>query len=353
MLKLRIGDVAAAEKVYQTAGEAYKDINDGLAASTNIANAATSAMAVKWHAKWVKHSEIIRQVLQDWVASSDYFLIRLLSGQARESKTYTSYLGIAKAVVGEAKSRPNLLKERDLALDAKSNGSIDRDLCGLIKKIHQKVANPVGWRSPCPSLAWHRGAYWPIGYKTYNFETLLANPAADGNVTLKVAVLHDIMDVLKDHGPLAATVVPGGRDMCSILVPNHVGGHTYYNVQQNNLGPTLGFRRGDDGTLLEDSGVISSARKKKMPLSCGPSYTTGRLMQMSSWAGGTVDEITAMAWGIFAFWNQDYFTSFSGVHRFHEVMDMAKNYGVAYKPFAYPDASPTDEAMDVGWLFDQ
>ena len=215
MLKLRIGDVAAAEKVYQTAGEAYKDIGDGLAASTNIANAATSAMAVKWHAKWVKHSEIIRQVLQDWVASSDYFLIRLLSGQARESKTYTSYLGIAKAVVGEAKSRPNLLKERDLALDAKSNGSIDRDLCGLIKKIHRKVANPVGWRSPCPNLAWHRGAYWPIGYKTYNFETLLANPAADGNVTLKVAVLHDIMDVLKDHGPLAATVVPGGVGTCA------------------------------------------------------------------------------------------------------------------------------------------
>jgi len=75
-------------------------------------------------------------------------------------------------------------------------------------------------------------------------------------------------------------------------------------------------------------------------------------MQMAHWAGGDQDEKTAMAWGIFAFWNQDYFTSYSGVHRFHEVMDMSKNYGVPYTPFAYPLTSPAGEWDNLGGLFD-
>jgi hypothetical protein len=61
---------------------------------------------------------------------------------------------------------------------------------------------------------------------------------------------------------------------------------------------------------------------------------------MAEWAGATAEEYEALAWGIFAFWNQCYPTSSTWVHRFHEVMDMAANWGVPFEAFAYPRSAP-------------
>jgi hypothetical protein len=44
---------------------------------------------------------------------------------------------------------------------------------------------------------------------------------------------------------------------------------------------------------------------------------------------------------MFAFWNQYYEKKFSRGHRFHEVMDMPLNDGVAYEPFSYPASCPS------------
>jgi len=48
-------------------------------------------------------------------------------------------------------------------------------------------------------------------------------------------------------------------------------------------------------------------------------------------------EKTALAWAAFAFWNRRYYSHQAGAHRFHEVMDVAKAYGVDYTPFQYSD----------------
>ena len=52
-------------------------------------------------------------------------------------------------------------------------------------------------------------------------------------------------------------------------------------------------------------------------------------------------EMEAMAWGLFSFFNQGLHMNRSGTHRFHEVMDVASNYGVPYAGMAaYPGAAP-------------
>jgi hypothetical protein len=76
----------------------------------------------------------------------------------------------------------------------------------------------------------------------------------------------------------------------------------------------------------ETSNVMKQARKNKMLVEVGPSFTTARLMQLCTTIGCTDDEKISVALAIFAFWNKDYWKSSSGIHRLHFVMDMCKNY---------------------------
>ncbi|MCU0541062.1 MAG: DUF4157 domain-containing protein [Oscillatoriaceae cyanobacterium Prado104] len=90
--------------------------------------------------------------------------------------------------------------------------------------------------------------------------------------------------------------------------------------------------------IEEKSEVMKKVRENKMLVEVGPSYTTGRLMQLCETLGCSDDEKIAVALAIFAFWNKDYWKSTSGIHRFHFVMDMCKNYvpSLEYK-IAYPE----------------
>ncbi|MGG6297722.1 eCIS core domain-containing protein [Leptolyngbya sp. AN02str] len=88
----------------------------------------------------------------------------------------------------------------------------------------------------------------------------------------------------------------------------------------------------------ETSLVMKKVRESEMLVEVGPSYTTARLMQLCETVGCDDNEKIAVALAIFAFWNKNYWKSASGIHRFHFVMDMCKNYvpSLNYN-FAYPD----------------
>jgi len=162
----------------------------------------------------------------------------------------------------------------------------------------------------------------------------------------KVAVIHDVMDyVFKNHSLVLpdATRVPDAKQKGTALFDS--GGGILVPGKYD-LGPSSNFRN-DKGTLLESNAIIYAARHMKMPLYAGPSYTTGRMMQFATWAGASDTELEALAWALFAFWNQDYYQSQTMVHTFHEVMDMANNYGVDYTVFEYPDAPPADRNIVV------
>ncbi|MEV0052407.1 hypothetical protein AB0H34_18110 [Saccharopolyspora shandongensis] len=84
-------------------------------------------------------------------------------------------------------------------------------------------------------------------------------------------------------------------------------------------------------TRRESAESTRLARQHDIPVWAGSSFTAMRMLNLAKSAGGTIEEISAVAWGIFAFWRLDYDHSFElAYHTLHEVMDIAQNFGVPY-----------------------
>jgi hypothetical protein len=106
----------------------------------------------------------------------------------------------------------------------------------------------------------------------------------------------------------------------------------------------IGYRA-NSTTVNEDYDWVKTARAHGALLWAGPSHTTATMMftlrSLSEKVPAIdVKHMEAVAWAIFGFWNKDFFTFKDGYHTFHEVMDIAKGYGVPYTPFTYPAEPP-------------
>lgn len=79
------------------------------------------------------------------------------------------------------------------------------------------------------------------------------------------------------------------------------------------------------------------ARKYMMLVDVGPSFSTGRLLQLGTAIGASREEQQAVALALFAFWNKLYWRATSGIHHFHFIMDMLENYEPgSYEYKGYP-----------------
>jgi hypothetical protein len=99
-----------------------------------------------------------------------------------------------------------------------------------------------------------------------------------------------------------------------------------------------------DGTLNEINRSIITVRYLKRYIVWGPSFTTARMMRVASSAevADGSKEMEALTWAIFAFWQTKYRRSVTGIHTYHNVRDMGRNFGVAYNPVTdIPSESPT------------
>lgn len=89
----------------------------------------------------------------------------------------------------------------------------------------------------------------------------------------------------------------------------------------------------------ETSQSMRYVRRNRMLVDVGPSFTTGRAMQLGEAIGASAFEQLAVALGFFAFWNRAYWRGTSGIHHFHFVMDMLNNYEPgSYDYSGYPDS---------------
>ncbi|MFY2559305.1 DUF4157 domain-containing protein [Corallococcus terminator] len=91
------------------------------------------------------------------------------------------------------------------------------------------------------------------------------------------------------------------------------------------------------GTRAEEDPDTVTARLFSAPIMAGRSMTTARLLEMADWAGSNNAQNTALVYAIFAYWRRLYNRGKTPIHTFHEVMDVAFNYGIAYQPFHYPE----------------
>lgn len=334
-LKFRAADGQVRE--FRSAEEAYREI--------------LAHVSGGFHTFFVHVRRDIIPILQEWVSAQggddpNAWRVRKELGQQRHILEFGDYTNMARAVMGEFLARESLDgTETRLARATVQSRYIATHLAALLDKVRMKITHPAAPKVLAPLLdekVVHKLPYQPLYKKAgASIARVLKQPDAY-YFEDRVVTLHDVTEFLKKNLKPA------------VEVPRDKSTGTYFRI--NDLGVPEYRRRPIDGTedfrykpgtdeperytLKENSGYVMAARVQGIPIWAGPSFTTGRLMRMAEWAGATAQEYEALAWAIFAFWNQCYPTSSTWVHRFHEVMDMAANWGVPFTPFSYPGDIP-------------
>lgn len=183
------------------------------------------------------------------------------------------------------------------------------------------------------------------GKKATTINDILANPD-DYSLEYLIPAVKDITQKFWDwfNGPINSQEA---LDLAhnSINVPAHLSNAHYIDAAGLPQYEPINIVR-PNGIIDESSATMRCLRSKGMIVDHGPSYSTGRMMQLGRAVGATDAEMEAVALGIFAFWNRKYWRSTSGIHQYHFVMDMLKNYVPAIDSLNYPNDLAT--GMSVG-----
>ena len=296
----------------------------------------------------------IKPILETWIKSSRVLWKRWITSRNERTVGYDSWDSLARALLGEVRSEANLRNENDLARQTVDSGYVNDKMTEFLAFINamlneQKYA--AVRRIVFPKIGSYSKKYshW---YPSGGIKKCLTDPL---NVQFqhRVAAIHDVVDAFSTIDE-KFDIVPDSKCKGTILVPDGVGGYTHHQVDLADADGNLVFRDGHLGsrhcTLKEENEIIMSYRKSNMPTGFGPSFTTGRTLQFCNRLCSKNNAhlhkahwLNACAWGLFAFWNIYYEFKFSRSHRFQEVMDMARNYGVPWTPYSYPASCPNDD----------
>jgi hypothetical protein len=109
----------------------------------------------------LKKTQIL-QVLKQWIGTYNNRAARFVLSQPAVRRTYESWSELARALIGEVDSAPNLLKEDDLAKKTVQSGYINDHLASLILKVAAKVQmEPDSTAKKSVQSNWHKGEYYP------------------------------------------------------------------------------------------------------------------------------------------------------------------------------------------------
>jgi hypothetical protein len=214
-----------------------------------------------------------------------------------------------------------------------------------MRKIHDKIAADFSANGPFREFAERmrtdveglrsRYMHWYAGRDVFGE---LANPSP-GDLDSNIALIHDLEDYFRYENPFDQKFY---GDYTPAQRIGTVGEHPDDAASPTSDQP-FGDYRHNSTSVKENNAWIQTARAHDAPVWAGPSVTTGRMLTFAKAAGATPEELTALAWGLWSFWNTSYNTGRSGIHTFHEVMDIARAFGVDYTPFQYPDHPPGTE----------
>jgi len=301
----------------------------------------------------ISHARM-RPILHDWIHASTKKWKRFVRNQKEHTVQYDSWDNLARALLGEVRSRGNAEHEDYLAKQTVKSGWVNTQLAEFLAFCNECLTTRQEYHPAVEKIEQYKNykgeySHW---YPFDGFKKVLANPGKY-SFQNKIAVIHDLS---KPFGKVADVFVHVPDEKCNLwaLVPNGVRGYKSVMMPMVDDNDDLTFRDGSLGddhlTLIEESEIIKTFRSQDSPVGFGPSFTTGRTAQLCyalCLAHGKTAErtpwISGIAWALFAFWNRDYFQQYSRAHTFHETMGMAYNYGVPYIPFTYPRTCPTTE----------
>jgi hypothetical protein len=312
-------------------------------------------------------------------------------GRKQQNREYNNWVEVGIALVGWERAKPGRSQEKALAKEVYLNPELEAVLTGLVHQVRLKIetlkdTHPLKYLEIVKELQSNKTLIRSIKGNEKQSETLyghyekemskaadefrhqplrvtyntkweiLENPGAFP-LRDKVILLHDLTEYFGKHQPW--NPVTAGQHL--IPVDNDDDARVTTDVDatgERTTTETALTREKDRGkdkrargmglttaSRDEDAPSTKLARRLNLPVWAGQSMTTVRMLNMAQWAGGRTAEFNALSQAIFAFWRLEYnHTSDFAYHTLHEVMDMAKNFGVTYRtpPNLNPGQMPYD-----------
>jgi len=302
--------------------------------------------------EWIKKDAQMSQV-SAWLKKKFTGGTSLNTGLAQD-KRFGSYLTLGQALLGHIQSRQHKKTESKLSAKIKKSSYIKNKLREVQRAIFQAVEAITDqqmkdkfWGGMSGDRAKARPGHYYHWYKNVkNVKTMMQ--AGTGDFKQAITSIHDVSDVMiqlygAGTSGKQASLDKGALDTWATkqdfqgTVEGEDGNTTRKDIN-------IGYRA-NSTTVNEDYDWVKTARAHGALLWAGPSHTTANMMRLMKSLqvkvpAMDVTHLEAVAWAIFAFWNKDFFTFKDGYHTFHEVMDIAKGYGVPYEPFTYPSEPP-------------
>ena len=271
-----------------------------------------------------------------------------VGGKRSQERRYKNVLELARAVMGEVAAKEGRRHEKQLARLAYTNQWISNQLDSALSKLLEGIRKLPNWlaiekeRAALGTGESAQGTY-EQHFKLKDRLEVLKQPAGY-DIKRKIIAFHDMSEFLQPKTshvkPTSGTgTMPHPRAAAyqhSEVVIDSEGWYTgpVTSVEDRSRGKI------DLGTRDVNNPGTASCMVAGVPVWAGTSMTTARMLETACWAGCSVDEREAIAWAIFAFWQRDYDQRISPVHTLHEVLDVARNYGVPYLPFFIPAVPP-------------
>ena len=247
----------------------------------------------------------------------------------------------ARAVLGESYREESEDKERALADEVMASPQILAGIRSYMGKVETHLANLKASNVIDDTFLASKGIY-QYYYQPGILSMIFAKPVTPADVikTRATQGTRPLIAAIKDITTAFYKRANDAQELWdSVVTPEdkQYGGSPDPNDPNKVNQEKIDDIRPDG--LDETTASMKYARKHRMLVDVGPSFTTGRAMQLGSAIGADDLELKCVALGFFAFWNREYWRGTSGIHHFHFVMDMLDNYAPGSYPYAgYPDS---------------
>jgi hypothetical protein len=278
----------------------------------------------------------LTHTLQTWADAGTGGALTVLSGQTAHERVYDNDEQLGRALIGTVRASANMRREQALAKEARTSQTIRDGVADCMRCVSRQIDADFASDGQFADHAKRmkldlgklRSRYW-WWYLGADIFANLQNPAP-ANLDKNVSILHDLEDYFRYGNKWKREAYGDFRDRKGTV------GERPDDAMSATHDQDLGDYRTNWTSVKETNPWIQTARAHATPVWAGPSVTTGRMLTFAQACGAGGAQLGALAWGIWAFWNTSYYSGMSGIHTFHEVMDIARGFGVAYTPFQYP-----------------
>lgn len=242
----------------------------------------------------------------------DEFEVRRKLFVRGEMRYYHTYGELAWALAQEVETTEETRWERLVARMVLGDELIDH----LLQSVAKLVARFIMKNQEAAEAYFdHKPTYGPLHKRASYREVVLSLVTPQHGVADTIALLHDAKDLCG-----LAKLIDLTEEPCLLFTGSKTLQISKYGTRYN------------VGTVDEADDWVLWMRSLKRAVWAGPSYTMISMWKMAAAAGASTREMGAMGWAMYAYWNAVYPHTSTPIHRFHETMAGAHQFGITYLP---------------------